>query len=814
MDGEIIKATFKKTNRVRTAPQWRYNHGQTLVFENVDLPEVYEVHFSNSIDGEAKTCLGGPDGVQIPSEYFVPGCEIHAWIFVTEGDVGITKKEVIIPIESRARPTDQEPLPEERTIIDQTVSKLNEVINDIPNVIEEALTEAKESGEFDGPKGDKGDPFTYNDFTPEQLEALTGPKGDPFTFEDFTPEQLESLRGPKGDPFTYEDFTPEQLEDLQGPEGSTIWTTTHSYSKPVVDGRYYFANSHLTGPAEATKKIGDLVVMSNSTDGEYKCFSIRNFLYDGVLIDTKFVCNMQGPAGNDGVSPTVRTIAIDGGTRVIITDVNGPHWFDVMNGSGDEDSEIIYFHGHISNPVLARVSISDIDFYALRDCINAGKTPIGIISIHSRHPAKDSWDREAIDNEMEYLVMPLAEWYKDKADTVPGQGVVPQYDGVYATFVSTIQNSSYTLKLKWDLVSLRPIRNDWMWTLVPTDLATISQAKENVKYFNFADADVVDPYDDGGYAVSSTTTPAEIKTAIDNRYAVFARYNSGGEVYILQLIQEPTEIFVDDQEYLQTEFSGTFQNIIGGSVYRIVLNCDTRRFSTDIYAWRSYFTELSDGGSSIVVDDDFSSTSENPVQNKVIYNALTEASRRLTRMSDDIGNKVDKVEGKGLSANDFTNGYKDKLDSAPTEQWINDQDFAKNADLSNKLDKDQGAANANKVLKVNSSGVVVPEDTRFVVTLTPTAADYSGTMDKTPAELAAAYDAGKRIIAYAPSFSFLCEMSLATIRSNNLYTFDFIALGELGGQDIMLRLLTSDTASTYGVKTYPLSIPSASGVSF
>lgn len=27
-----------------------------------------------------------------------------------------------------------------------------------------------------------------------------GPKGDPFTFEDFTPAQLESLKGPKGDP--------------------------------------------------------------------------------------------------------------------------------------------------------------------------------------------------------------------------------------------------------------------------------------------------------------------------------------------------------------------------------------------------------------------------------------------------------------------------------------------------------------------------------------------------------------------------------------------------------------------------------------
>lgn len=29
-----------------------------------------------------------------------------------------------------------------------------------------------------GPKGDKGDPFRYEDFTPEQLEALKGPKGD------------------------------------------------------------------------------------------------------------------------------------------------------------------------------------------------------------------------------------------------------------------------------------------------------------------------------------------------------------------------------------------------------------------------------------------------------------------------------------------------------------------------------------------------------------------------------------------------------------------------------------------------------------
>ena len=48
------------------------------------------------------------------------------------------------------------------------------------------------------------------------------------------------------------------------------------------------------------------------------------------------------------------------------------------------------------------------------------------------------------------------------------------------------------------------------------------------------------------------------------------------------------------------------------------------------------------------VDSELSNTSTNPVQNKVVYSAL--------------GGKVDKVNGKGLSANDFTDTLKNKLD--------------------------------------------------------------------------------------------------------------------------------------------------------
>lgn len=76
-----------------------------------------------------------------------------------------------------------------------------------------------------GEPGEKGDTFTFEDLTPEQVLSL---KGEAFTYSDFTAEQLEALKGPagepgndgeKGDAFTYADFTPEQLEGLKGPKG-------------------------------------------------------------------------------------------------------------------------------------------------------------------------------------------------------------------------------------------------------------------------------------------------------------------------------------------------------------------------------------------------------------------------------------------------------------------------------------------------------------------------------------------------------------------------------------------------------------------
>lgn len=119
--------------------------------------------------------------------------------------------------------------------------------NELQDVINEALQQAKESGEFngkDGDKGDKGDAFTYEDFTPSQLEALKGEKGDAFTYDDFTTSQLEALKGDKGDKgdaFKYSDFTTEQLKALKGEKGDPFtyadFTTSQLEALKGKDGQ-------------------------------------------------------------------------------------------------------------------------------------------------------------------------------------------------------------------------------------------------------------------------------------------------------------------------------------------------------------------------------------------------------------------------------------------------------------------------------------------------------------------------------------------------------------------------------------------------
>lgn len=80
--------------------------------------------------------------------------------------------------------------------------------------------------------------------TPEQIEKLKGPKGDkgePFKYSDFTAEQLQALRGPKGDPGSGGGQVTSQPVEIY----EVVWGNAIA-SNPGAD-RGYLAFDPLTG---------------------------------------------------------------------------------------------------------------------------------------------------------------------------------------------------------------------------------------------------------------------------------------------------------------------------------------------------------------------------------------------------------------------------------------------------------------------------------------------------------------------------------------------------------------------------------------
>lgn len=98
-------------------------------------------------------------------------------------------------------------------------------------------------------------------------------------------------------------------------------------------------------------------------------------------------------------------------------------------------------------------------------------------------------------------------------------------------------------------------------------------------------------------------------------------------------------------------------------------------------------------GDGVAVDTEMSRDSENPVQNKVIlayidklFNEAYQIIKQdLKRFEEDTGkfmleNLVFKEDGKGLSANDFTNEDKSKLDNSVSKEYV-DAEIAKIREL-------------------------------------------------------------------------------------------------------------------------------------
>lgn len=100
------------------------------------------------------------------------------------------------------------------------------------------------------------------------------------------------------------------------------------------------------------------------------------------------------------------------------------------------------------------------------------------------------------------------------------------------------------------------------------------------------------------------------------------------------------------------------------------------------------------------------------------------------------------------------------------------------------------------------------EPDKFIVTLTPTAQDYSGTMDKTVAEINAAYEAGQDVwfSTGTAGASFMFPLSTVVSTSNDYPSFQWTFLFVDSNYLVQFYIgSTSDgTTQTYSTKIYTL----------
>ena len=113
-------------------PIVKEDYGLYLKIEGLELPATYEVDFSNSEhNGTSVTMIGNADGVLIPNQFISSGKDVFAFLYHVGEDYGRTIFKFRIPNKLRPDRTDEQPTSEEQSVIDQTISSLNNAIQGI-----------------------------------------------------------------------------------------------------------------------------------------------------------------------------------------------------------------------------------------------------------------------------------------------------------------------------------------------------------------------------------------------------------------------------------------------------------------------------------------------------------------------------------------------------------------------------------------------------------------------------------------------------------------------------------------------------------
>lgn len=312
MANNIITAVFSSSTITYTKPAYQYDYGMILKFSGIELPQAYEVHFSNTeFCGESISQIGDVDGVTIPDEMFLSGAPIYAWTFLHTGeDDGETVYKTVISINKRAQPSDIEPTPVQQDVITQAIAALNTAVDQTAaDVVAagESAQAAANSAEVAGQAED--DAVEAKDKAVEAKNAAETAQGKAEDAQRAAEQAAGSVLG----------LTADATVDANvGTPSVEVEVTTESDHKNMSFSFHNLKGDRgetgSQGPAGPTGPVGP-----TGPQGE------------------RGPAGSDGQDGSDGFSPVVTVTEITGGHEVAVTDAQGTQTFDVMDGEVSEE---------------------------------------------------------------------------------------------------------------------------------------------------------------------------------------------------------------------------------------------------------------------------------------------------------------------------------------------------------------------------------------------------------------------------------------------------------------------------------------------
>jgi len=362
---KIIKGVVGGGRYAVTSPIVKEDYGLYLQIEGIELPDTYEVDFSNDEhSGSSVTMIGNADGVLIPSQFIKSGKDVFAFLYHVGADYGRTVYKFRIPNKLRPDRTDEEPTPEEQSVIDQTIAALNSAVEKTAQDVIDADASAQSASESaisasESATSAQQSLTALTEYGDQAIRELTRIEDEvnasASRAEDSAQASAQSAQSASQSAQdaqdALEEFTTPTASATTLPEGSNA---TASYS----NGNFAFGIPR-----------GD-----KGERGERGLQGIQG--ERGLQGET----GASGRDGTDGISPTVSITPITGGHRITITDADGEHSADVMDGTTPDLTDYVQFTDLATTTKAGAMSAQDkgrLD--SVYDDYSSALTALGVI---------------------------------------------------------------------------------------------------------------------------------------------------------------------------------------------------------------------------------------------------------------------------------------------------------------------------------------------------------------------------------------------------------------------------------------------------